>query len=120
MIEKNIRQLGIILLFSMLGELCSCVSPVRLPAAIYGLILLVAALLLKLVKLEWVRQTGSIFTGLLPMLFMVPVVGLLDHWKSIAPAFWKILIIVVASTCATFAASGLVTQWLMRGRKKHD
>ncbi len=118
---KYLRQLAWILGFSFLGELCSVLIPWGLPAAIYGMALLVAALLLKIVKLEWLRETGAFLTGLLPLLFVVPVVGLLDHWQSMAPALGAIVLIVVVSTLVTFGVSGLTAR-LLTGRKEapHD
>ncbi len=117
---KYIRQLCLILGFSFLGELCSMLLPFELPAAIYGLVLLVAALLLKIIKFEWIQETGAFLTGLLPLLFVVPVVGLLDHWQSMASDIGAIMVIVLVSTILTFSVSGLVTQKLMKKEETQD
>lgn len=118
---QSISQIAIILVFSFLGELCAAVLPFQLPAAIYGLILLVVALLTKLVKLEWVRDAGSFLSGLLPLLFIVPVVGLLDHWDSIAGDLLAAGLIILVTSVLVFAVSGIVTQTIIDWRRRqHD
>lgn len=117
---KYLRQLGIILTFSFLGELCSAVIPFRLPASIYGMVLLVIALLLKIVKFEWVRETGAFLSGLLPLLFIVPIVGLLDHWDAVKGDTLAIALIIVVTAVATFALSGIVTQKIMDRKERTD
>lgn len=116
---KYIRQLGVILLFSFFGELCSAVIPFRLPAAIYGMVLLVAALLLKIIPFSWVKDTGSFLTGVLPLLFVSPVAGLMDHWAVIAPNAAGIMIILVVTTVLTFTVSGLTASFLMKWRGRY-
>ncbi len=118
---KFLYQLGIILGFSFLGELCSTVLPFHLPAAIYGLVFLAAALLLKVIRLEWVRETGVFLSGLLPLLFVTPVVGLMDCWDSIAPEdLAAILVIILASTIITFGVAGFAAQMLTGKEDKTD
>ncbi|MCD7917819.1 MAG: CidA/LrgA family protein [Clostridiales bacterium] len=118
---QSISQLAIILVFSCLGELCAAVLPFQLPAAIYGLILLVFALLTKIVKLERVQDTGAFLSGLLPLLFIVPVVGLLDCWDSIAGDIGAVGIIILVSSVLVFAVSGIVTQKIIDWRRRqHD
>ena len=65
---KYIRQLGIILLFSLAGDVCHGLLPFPIPASIYGMVLLLLALTCKLVKVEDVKQTGDFLVSLLPLL----------------------------------------------------
>ena len=53
------KQFLIILLFTFLGELLRVLLPLPVPASIYGLLLLFAALLTGLLKIEAVRETGK-------------------------------------------------------------
>ena len=41
---KYIRQFAIIMLFSLLGELCHLILPFPIPASIYGMVLLFLSL----------------------------------------------------------------------------
>ena len=66
---KYLKSICLILLFSFLGEVCRFFIPLTIPASIYGIALLFAALMMKIVRLEEVRETGAFFTSLLPLLF---------------------------------------------------
>ena len=48
---KYLKQLCLILLFSFLGEVCRYFIPIMIPASIYGIGLLFAALALKIIRI---------------------------------------------------------------------
>ena len=57
---KYIRQFLWILLFSFAGELLKFVIPLPVPASIYGLLLLLLALVTGILRLESVKETSKI------------------------------------------------------------
>ena len=109
---KYIKQLFWIALFSGIGELLQAVIPLPIPAAIYGLVLLLTALCTGLLKAEKIADTARFLIAIMPLLFVVPAVSILSHWDLIAPNVAAIVIITVLSTVIVFAVSGLVTKWL--------
>lgn len=117
---KYIRQMCVILVFSLLGEFCRAVIPLSIPASIYGMVLLFAAMKLKIVSKEGVRETGGFLVALLPLIFVVPAVGLLEDWRMIAGNAAAFGCLIIVSLILTFAVSGLVTQAFIRrkGREK--
>ena len=119
---KYLHQICLILLFSFAGELCRFLLPFPIPASIYGMVLLFAALALKLVRVEAVRETGNFLTSLLPVVFVAPIVNLMDCWDQIRGALLPLLLIAVLSTVIVFGAAGFVTQKLMhrKGGRDHD
>ena len=118
---KYLRQICLILLFCFLGELCRYLIPLAIPASIYGMVLLFGALALKIVRIESVRQTGFFLTSILSLLFVAPMVQLMDFWPVLRPVLIPTLVICLAGTIIVFAVSGIVTQWLIRkGEKKDD
>ena len=56
---KYIFQFARILAFCFLGEILHVVLPLPVPASVYGLVLLLAALNFKLVKLDDVKEVGT-------------------------------------------------------------
>lgn len=56
---KHVRQFAIILVISFLGEILKAVLPLPIPASIYGLVLMLAALMLKIIPLEAVKDAGK-------------------------------------------------------------
>ena len=114
---KYLNQFLLIILFSFLGELCRYLIPYPIPGSIYGMVLLFAALSLKIVKIENIREGGYFLTSCLPILFVAPVVNLMDCWPQIKANWLAMVVIVVVSTLVTFGVSGAVTQWIITRRK---
>lgn len=114
---KYLHQALLIFLFTALGELLHALIPLPIPASIYGMVLLFAALALKVVRVEAVADVGSFLTSLLPLLFVVPMVSLTEYWSLIREDIWAILAIILVSTVLVFATSGWVTQWLVSRKK---
>lgn len=111
---KYISQFLIILGFTLAGEALQRLIPVAIPASVYGLALLFLALCLKLVKVEQVKDVGGFLTSILPVLFVSPTVGILEHWALIRPQLLAIALLLVGSTVLTFGISGGLTQLLSR------
>lgn len=111
---KFMQQLLIILLFSALGELLQALIPLPVPAAIYGIVLLLVALCTGLLKADRIRQTAEFLLKIMPLLFVAPAVKLMEYWGLIAPDVGAILLIVAVTTVLVFGISGLVTKVLLR------
>ena len=117
---KYLKQVCLILLFSFLGEVCRYFIPIMIPASIYGIGLLFAALVLKIIRIEDVRETGSFLTSLLPLLFVAPTVGLMEYWQQLKPVLVPFALISFVVTILVFAAAGLVTKLVIRkGGREH-
>ena len=114
---KYIRQILYILLFSFLGEALAALIPLAIPAAVYGLILLLIALGTGVLKEAHVAETADFLVGNMSILFVVPAVKILQYWDVISPQVAAICIISVVPTFLVFAVSGLVTKWL-QGKKE--
>jgi len=115
---KYITQILYILLFSLLGELLQAVISLPVPAAIYGIILLLLALLSGIIKEENISNAADFLINIMPILFISPAVKILQHWGLIASNLPQICIIMVVSAFLVFAVSGWVTRLLRR--KKED
>ena len=56
---QYIFQLLVILGASFLGEICNLLLPLPIPASVYGLVLLFAALMMGIIKLENVEKAAT-------------------------------------------------------------
>lgn len=117
---KCITQLLYILLFSGLGELLEKVIPLPIPAAIYGLILMLIALSTGLLKEEKVADAADFLISAMPVLFVAPAVKILQYWGLIAPNLAAICTIIAVSTFIVFIVSGLVTKWIQDRKEGKD
>lgn len=117
---KYIKQLLIIGLFSLAGEALAELIPLPVPAAIYGLILMLIALCTGCLKAEAIADTARFSIAIMPILFVAPAVNILQNWGLIAPNLVPICVITVISTFIVFIASGVVTQLLLKKGGEQD
>ena len=117
---KFMHQLLLIFLFSFLGELLRSLIPLPIPASIYGMILLFLALSTGLVKLENIKTAGNFLTSFFPVLFVAPVVSLIDCWDDIKAHILPILLVMILSSVICFFVSGKLTQHLMKKKQKEE
>ena len=109
---KYLSQFLRITAFTLAGELLQRVIPLPVPASVYGLTLLFAALYLGVVKLEQVKDAGGFLVSILPILFVSPAVGILENWGLIQGVVIPLLLLIALSTIVTFGIAGRVTQVL--------
>ena len=115
---QYIPQFLIIMVISFLGELLHSMIPFPIPASIYGMILLFLSMSAKIVKLEDVKDAGGFLVSILPILFVAPIVSLIDCIEQIRGIILPILLILFVSTVVCFAVSGRVTQRTMGREEK--
>ena len=115
---KFLIQFLIIIAFSFAGELLHFLLPLPIPASIYGIILLFAALELKLIKVKDIRETSGFLIAIMPVMFIPAAVGLIDSWHAIASAWLQYIVVTVVSTFVVMGVSGWITQMVIRRGKK--
>ena len=60
---KHVQQFSIILLISVIGELLKTFLPLPVPASVYGLIIMLVALLTGILKLDQVKGAADFCAG---------------------------------------------------------
>lgn len=115
---RYVRQFAIILLISFLGEALHALLPLPIPASIYGLLLMLAALMLHIIPLEAVKDAAKFLIEIMPVMFIPAAVGLTESWDKIQPILFPLVVITVVSTVAVMGASGRTTQHVIRSRKQ--
>lgn len=108
----------VILVVSCLGEVLRHFIPLPIPANIYGLLLMLFVLKLRVVPLETVRPTSEFIVGNMTAVFIVPAVGLLTSYAELRSMLLPFLLIIVVSTFAVMGVTGRVTQGLMRLKRR--
>ncbi len=109
-----LRQFGIILCFSLLGEILHFLIPFPVPASVYGLVLLLLALCTGVVKLEQVQKTAGFLIEIMPMMFIPAAVGLLDAWPELRPVWIPVSVITFVTTVIVMGATGRTVQSIIR------
>lgn len=114
---KYIKQVLIILGFTGLGEVLAHIIPFPIPAAIYGLVLMLIALGTGILKTGHVKESADFLISIMPVLYVPICVRILEYWGILSQNVAAILTITVVSTFLVFAVSGLVTQALIRRKE---
>lgn len=114
---KYVRQFCIILLLSFLGELLYELLPFPVPASVYGLVLMLAALGSGVLKVDQVKETASFLVEIMPVMFIPAGVGLMSSWGVLKPVLLPVAVITVLTTVIVMAVTGRVTQAIIRGKK---
>ena len=117
---KYIKQFLIILLISALGEGLYVLLPLPIPASVYGLVLMLAALISKVLKVEQVKETADFLIEIMPVMFIPAGVGLLTAWGDLKPIWIPISVIIVVTTVFVMVVTGWVTQAVIRRTRKGE
>jgi len=116
---KFLKQFSIILFISFLGEILHTLIPLPVPASVYGLVLMLAALVTGILKLGQVRETAAFLIEIMPVMFIPAGVGLMESWSSLQPVWLPVILITILTTVLVMAVTGKVTQ-AMIGKEKKD
>ncbi|MCM1182972.1 MAG: CidA/LrgA family protein [Roseburia sp.] len=115
---KYLKQFGIIIFISFIGELLHGIIPAPVPASIYGLVILLLALMAGILRTEDVKETAVFLIEIMPVMFIPAAVGLMDSWNSILPRLAAYAVITAVSLVAVMAIAGRVTQAVLRREKR--
>ena len=115
---KYVEQFGIIVAISFAGEMLHTLIPLPIPASIYGVFILFGLLSARILKADSIRETARFFIAIMPLLFVAPLVSMMDQWNVMRPVFVRFFIISLATTIIVMVGSGWITQFVIRRDKK--
>lgn len=117
---KVIKQFGLIIIVTFIGEILKYLIPLSIPASIYGLVLMLILLMTGRVKLRDVEETSDFLIEIMPMMFVPASVGLMEAWGALSAIWVKIVIMIVATTVIVMLVTGWVTQYIYRKEQKKN
>ncbi|MXV19462.1 CidA/LrgA family protein [Deinococcus xianganensis] len=110
---RFVLGLGLLLAFAAAGQALTGALGLPLPGSVVGLMLLWAALGLKLVRLHWITDAADGLLGILGLLFIPATVGFLQFLS--AGAAWGLWVLVMTAGLLVGAgAAGLIASRLLR------
>ena len=116
---KYLFQFLIIVAISFMGELLHYFIALPIPASIYGIILLFAALQLGWIKVRQIREVSTWLIAIMPALFIPSAVGLVKSWDILSQSLVKYSVITFVSTLVVMGLAGLATQYAIRQSKNN-
>lgn len=110
----------IIIAVSLVGEIMSFLIPFPVPASIYGIVLMLLLLISGMLKVEQVKEVSSFLIEIMPVMFIPAGVGLMNSYGLLAPSLGAYAVIIIFSTVAVMAVSGLVAQHVIHSNNKKE
>ena len=117
---KLIRQLAIIMTISFMAELLELLLPLPVTASIYGLILMLVALVTRLVPLEKVEKAADFLVELLPILFGPSTVSIIANVDALREMLIPLVVICLVTTVLIMAVTGRTAQGIICLEEKKD
>ena len=117
---KYIYQFAIILLVSALGELLKYFIPLPIPASIYGLVLMLIALMTGIIKLEKIEATADFLLDIMTIVFIPGGVGLITAWEPIKAMLVPAMVIIIVTSVLMIGVTGSVTQLMIHLKSKKE
>ena len=115
---KYIKQILIILLISFAGECFNYFIPLPIPGSIYGMVLMFMLLCLRVIQVHQIKDVGSFFLVIMPMLFVPSAVGIMAQMDQLKSVWIQVIVITILSTVITMAVTGLVSQAIIRWKRR--
>lgn len=115
---KYLKQFAMILGVCLLGEVLRYVLPLPIPASVYGLALMLLALMTGIIKLEQVESAADFLISIMSPMFIPAAVALMDQFASLRAILLPFLVINFVGLVITFAVTGRVTQFFLKREKE--
>ena len=115
-----LKQFARIAAVCLAAEVLYFLLPLPIPASIYGLVLMLLALVIGIIKLEQVEDTADFLIQIMPAMFIPATVGLIDKFDALRAILVPFFVIMAVSLVFTFGVTGRVTQFLLSREKKGE
>ena len=101
-----------------MGEILKYLLPLPIPGSIYGLVLMLLFLSLKVIKIESVREVGEFLIEIMPVMFIPAGIGLITAWGQLKTMLVPVGIITVVTTFLVMIVTGKVTEMMLNQKRK--
>lgn len=111
---KYLKQMLLILLITLVGEILKYLIPLPIPASIYGMMILFICLMTGIIKLEHVKETGKFMIEIMPVMFIPAGVGLITSWGVLQTMLFPVCLVTIVTLVTVMVATGRISQHVIR------
>ncbi|AKO31086.1 murein hydrolase transporter LrgA [[Haemophilus] ducreyi] len=109
---RFLLSLALLFLMLLLGKGVDFLLPIGIPDSIWGLLLLFSALVIGMVKVQWITPSTRSLTRYM-MLFFLPICAdIINHIDTLQHYFSSFVLANMLSTTLSLVAIGLFGQWI--------
>lgn len=117
---KYLRQFSIIMIIAFIAEIIKNFLPLPIPASIYGLLLLFAALCGQIIKVSQIKETAYFLIDIMPIMFIPAAVGVMKHYRILEGMYLQSALIIFSTTIFVMAITGVSVQFIIRRKKRSN
>ena len=115
---KILKQSAIIAAVCAVAELIKYLLPLPIPASVYGLLLMLAALLTGVIRPEQIETTADFLITIMPVLFVAPTIALVARLDRLASLAVPLLQVATIGTVLVIGLSGKAAQAVGKQEEK--
>jgi holin-like protein len=115
-----LKELLLILGITYLGNFLSPFSPIPLPGAVIGLVILFLLLLKKIILITDIEETTNSMLSHLSFIFLPAGVGLIDTLGEVSHIWIKLLFLIISTTLITLVTTGVTVQYIIRKKAEKE
>ena len=115
---KIIGQLAIILAVYLSGLLIKIFFNLPLPGSIIGLLIMLALLHLKIVKVDNIKEVSSFFLDNMMFFFIPATVGIMASYHILDGVLFQVVGLIMISVVITISITALVVQYIAKRKDK--
>ena len=109
-----VEELAIILAIYALAEAMSYLLETSFPGSVIGMLLLLAALHLKWIKVDDIRYVSSFLLGYMPLFFIPAGVSVMASYTLMEGFYLPVIVLTLVSTAVVMAVTGRLVQFLVQ------
>ena len=111
---KIIKQVGIIFFICWVAQIIEGILPFDFPASVIGMLLVFLLLVLRVLKVEYIKEKADFLLGNMAFFFLPAGVSIINYFDVLKNCAVQLVIICVVSTVLTFAATAFGMKAVLR------
>ena len=112
-----LKETAIILSLYFIGEAVVYFLESKFPGSVVGMLLLLAALHLKWIKVDHIRIVSSFLLGYMPLFFIPAGVSVMVTYTLMDGFYLQIIAITMVSTVFVMGLTGFIVQYFVKREK---
>lgn len=113
---KYLRQFAIILVICFAGEVLNRLFNIPIPGNVIGMVILLAALLSGVIKVEAIEDVTEFMLKHLAFFFVPAGIGIISSFDIIKAKLLSMLAVILLSTVVVIVTTGITVQFLKGGK----
>lgn len=114
---KIVVHIAVLYSFFLIGNVIQEFFHLFIPGSVIGMILLFVMLITNRLNVQWLEEGMQFMIQHLPLFFIPATVGIMSYFNLFAGKGILLILIVLLSTILVMSGSGLVSQYLARGKE---